>query len=138
MRTVVICGDTLLAAGIAGRLQPEESVRVVRIDPGMPSALERIQELSPVALIFDFVTIGLEPFAGLLREYAHLLLIGVDTASGELLVLSGRRLRARKTDQLLQIIQRAARTDMPRDEAHSGTATHKRSVKATKDGGSRS
>ena len=101
---VVVYGNSLSMAGIAATLRVDAGLEVVRIDPHSPTLLQQLAELDPAVIAFD---LG-DPSSGLdvrlLRERPGLLLVGVDPASDELLLLSSQQERAVAVADLLSVI----------------------------------
>jgi hypothetical protein len=106
---VVVYGSSLNMAGIAASLKGDASLEVVRIDSHSPTLQQKLNELDPAVIAFDLS----DPSSGLdvrlLRERPGLLLVGVDPASDELLVLSSQRERAVAVADLLSVIRRGER-----------------------------
>jgi hypothetical protein len=103
---VVVYGSSLHMASIAASLKGDADLEVIRIDSRSPTFQERLNELHPAVIAFDLSDPSSSVDASLLRERPGLLLVGVDPASDELLVLSSQRTRAYTTKDLLQLIQR--------------------------------
>jgi hypothetical protein len=76
-------------------------LEVADFDPGPKSTT-----VSPHAVIVDLSVVQLDSLSVLLRKYPDLLLVGIDPASDEVMVLSSHPARAMSTDALLQIIEK--------------------------------
>jgi hypothetical protein len=101
---VVLYGNSVFLAGIKAQLDLDPGIEVIAIDAGATGLRERIRDLSPRALLFDLAERQAEPAVALLRELPGLLLIGVDPARDELLVLSGTSQQALSAADLVNII----------------------------------
>jgi hypothetical protein len=128
---VVVYGSSLSMAGIAASLRADPTLDVVCIIAQSCTALEQdgpvspcprvpvsanssalqqaLIELDPAVIAFDLS----DPSSGLdvrlLRERPGLLLVGVDPASDDLLVLSSQQERAVVVADLLSVIHRGKR-----------------------------
>src|SRR5512139_1959649 len=91
---VVVYGSSIHMAGIAISLKADQSLEVVCVDPHSPTARQSLCELNPAVIAFDLSDPSTSVDVSLLREKPGVLLIGVDPASDEILVLSGRTQRA--------------------------------------------
>lgn len=101
---VVLYGNSVFLAGIKAELELDPEIDLIAIDAGATGLLERIRDLSPRAMLFDLAERQAEPAVALLRELPKLLLIGVDPARDELLVVSGTSQQALSTADLVNII----------------------------------
>ncbi len=103
---VVVYGSSLHMAGIAASLDGDADLEVVRIDSHSPTLQQRLNELDPAVIALDLS----DPSSGLdvrlLHERPGLLLVGVDPASDELLILSSQQERAVAMADLLRVIHR--------------------------------
>ena len=102
---VVVYGSSLSMAGIAASLKANQSLEVVCVDPHSPTARQTLSELNPAAIAFDLSDPPASLDVTLLCEKPGVLLIGVDPASDEILVLSGRLQRALSVSHLVHVIQ---------------------------------
>jgi hypothetical protein len=103
MRTIVVCGDSLIMSSIGATL--DRVGQVVQLDADQPDAALRLRALSPEIVVFDLAHARADFALELLREYPALLLIGVDLDRDCMLVLSGRQPRLLTTDDLLKVIE---------------------------------
>lgn len=103
---VVVYGSSLNMAGVAASLKGDAGLEVVRIDSPSPTFHERLKELHPTVIAFDLSDPSSSLDVGMLRERPGLLLVGVDPASDELLVLSSQQERAVTVTDLLRVIHR--------------------------------
>ncbi len=104
MQRVVLYGTTLVVSTIGASLQASADLELIRIDPALPGAAERLLALQPSAVVFDLAA-GQPDFAmSLLRQQPGLLLIGADPSSDDLLVLSSHAARALSVADLVAVI----------------------------------
>ena len=102
---VVVYGNSLHMAGIAASLKANQSLEVVCVDPHSPTARQTLSELNPAVIVFDLCDPPACLELTLLCEKPGVLLIGVDPARDEILVLSGRLQKALSVSHLEHIIQ---------------------------------
>jgi hypothetical protein len=106
IRKVVLYGNSVFMAGVEAGLKNRDEIEVVHIDASLPDAVQDLDVLGPVAIIFDLsspppLRLGL-PF---IREHLSLPLIGLDVTSNTVLVLSCQQYTALTVDDLAQVIQ---------------------------------
>jgi hypothetical protein len=106
---VVVYGSSLTMAGIAVSLKGDAGLEVVCIDSHSPTFQQKLNELDPAVITFDLSDLSSGLDLRLLRERPGLLLVGVDPASDELLVLSSQQERAVAVADLLSVIHRGER-----------------------------
>jgi hypothetical protein len=92
-------------AGVAASLKADQSLEVVCVDPHSPTARQSLSELNPAAIAFDLSDPPTGVDVRLLHEKPGILLIGVDPASDEILVLSGRPQQALSVSDLVHAIK---------------------------------
>ena len=102
--SVLIFGKSLYLAGIGVCLKNVEGLDVLKIDPQSPNAKQRLDALSPDALLFDLSNPPSDLDMALLRSNPDLLLIGVDPSNSEILVLKGQCSRVMTTNELNKLI----------------------------------
>lgn len=102
---VVVYGSSLHMAGIAASLKVDQSLEVVCVDPHSPTARQSLSELDPAVITFDLSDPSTSVDVSLLREKPGVLLIGVDPASDDILVLSGCPQQALSVSDLVHIIR---------------------------------
>jgi hypothetical protein len=100
-----------MASGIAASLRGCAGLDVQQLDTAAPYLLSGLGGISPDAVIVDLSAAHPDLIPFLLRKHPGLLLIGVDPASNELLVLSSRPVRALSTNALLEIIEQGQREE---------------------------
>ena len=101
-QTVIVCGDSLLLAGVQASLGLDPSVEVIAHP--LPITEPELLALQPRAVIFD--TQALQPdFRYMLaQELPGLLLIGIDPATNHVLIWSGHHLQELSTQDLVKVI----------------------------------
>ena len=111
---VVVYGSSLHMAGIAASLKADANLEVIRVDPCVPGARQRVRELRPAVITFDTSGAEADPEVVLMCWRRGILLIGADPNSDELVVLSRRRQPAVNMADLANLIhERAARAELP-------------------------
>jgi len=106
MQTVVLIGNSLLMSSIGASLQDCAGLQVLTVDAEVHDAAYRLGVLQPDVVLFDLGAAQRDFAMTLWKAQPDLLLIGVDLATNQALVLSGHRTRAYTTEDLLQVIQR--------------------------------
>ena len=106
MQTVVLFGNSLVVSSIGASLQGCPGLQVMAVDVPMHSAAQRLAALRPDVVLFDLAAAQPDFAITLWKAQPDLLLIGVDLARNQALVLSGQPTRALTTEDLLQVIQR--------------------------------
>jgi hypothetical protein len=106
IRKVVLYGNSVFMAGVEASLKSRDEIEVIHIDASLPDAVQELDVLNPVAVIFDLsspppLRLGL-PFV---REHLGLPFIGLDVTSNTVLVLSCQQYPALTVDDLAQVIQ---------------------------------
>lgn len=101
---MVVYGSSLHLAGIAASLKVDQSLEVVCVDPQFPNPRQSLSELNPAAITFDLSDPSASMDVTLLRKMPGVLLIGIDPASVEILVLSGRQKQALSVSDLVHVI----------------------------------
>lgn len=105
---VLLLGSSLLMAGLQTSLKTAEQVQVVCIESLGPNSEEQARALRPSAIIFD----SLERYdqdwprlARLVKDNPNLVLLGMDAASSELIVLSGERHTINNLNDIVHVIE---------------------------------
>ena len=93
-------------SGKSTRLQACAGLQVLTVDAEVHDAADHVGTLRPDVVLFDLGAAQRDFAMTLWKAQPDLLLIGVDLATNEALVLSGQRTRAYTTEDLLQVIQR--------------------------------
>lgn len=102
---VVVYGTSLNLAGIAASLKTQMGLEVIGVDAHLPNATRRLSQLRPAVIAFDLSDPDTSLDIAILREQPGLLLIGMDPANDELLVLSSRPQKVLSVAGLVEIIQ---------------------------------
>jgi hypothetical protein len=113
MRTVTIYGRSLMVSGIAASLRGSAGLEVLQLDAAALDPVQGMSGICPDAVVVDLSVARPDLIAVLLRKHPGLLLIGVDPASDELLVLSSHSARAVSMDALLGIIEKGQWVEKP-------------------------
>ena len=74
----------------------------------MPGALERLRALHPDVIVFDLASKQSDSAVALWKAQPEVLLIGVDLATDQMLVLSGESSHVLTPDDLVQVIEMRA------------------------------
>lgn len=105
---VLLLGSSLLMAGLQTSLKGAEKVQVVCMESLGPNSEEQVRVLRPGAIVFD----SLERYdqdwprlARLVRDNPDLLLLGMDAASSDLIVLSGERHTINNLSDIVHVIE---------------------------------
>jgi DNA-binding NarL/FixJ family response regulator len=105
---LVLYGNSVFLAGIQAELERAPTLELLTIESGRPDVLHLLRERKPCAVLFD---LGMDQpsFAtAILRELPHLLMIGVDPSSDEMLVLTSHPVQALAVRDLVPLILEAS------------------------------
>jgi hypothetical protein len=102
---VVLYGNSVFLAGIKAELELNPGIELIAGDARSPGVMEKIRDHKPRALLFDLAEGQPDIAFALLREQPHLLMIGVDPSSDELLVLSNQPVQALNLSDLIELIR---------------------------------
>ncbi|HNS51554.1 MAG TPA: hypothetical protein PKO09_10280 [Anaerolineae bacterium] len=105
-RRVILYGKSLILGSVGASLRGRPDLEVVPLAPPLPEARE-LEALAPAAILFDLEAAQPDAALRLLKGHPRLLLIGIDPAGDEILILSGRQERAAAVADLLSVIQGA-------------------------------
>jgi len=103
--TVLFHGNSLAVSSVAANLACQANIKLLHPDASVPDLAQQVDSLAPDVLIFDLAMAPPANAIGLLREHPHLLLIGVDALTAQMLVLSGRQSQAVTIDDLTRVIE---------------------------------
>jgi len=107
-RKVGIYGSQLVMSIIGACLQEKPKFDVQRIDGLLPNIIDETDAAPPDVILFD-LTAAQNHFAiFLIHNHPTVMLIGVDLANSEMLVLSGRESCLITAEDLVQAIQAVA------------------------------
>ncbi len=107
--SVAVVGRSMHMAGLAASLRLNPALQVVRVHTDSPTARQEIDELAPDVVIFDLVEPCADLTLALLHERPGLLLLGMDPSRNEMLILSGRPVRAESLQDMVQAINQQFR-----------------------------
>ncbi len=103
--SVILYGDSLILEGVRAELAGDPSLKVILLADPLAKPWEELRALHPALIIFDLgVTQPDFPLALLQRP--DLLLIGLDPATRQALVWSGRQFSALSIQELFALIQK--------------------------------
>jgi hypothetical protein len=103
-RRVVVYGNSLNMAGIVASLKADTTLEVLCVNLNSPNARQCLDENDLAAIVFDLSDPHLRLDVTLLRDRPGLLLIGVDSSSEEMLVLSSQPAKALSMADLVSVI----------------------------------
>ncbi len=107
-RRTILYGDSLILEGVRAELADNSSLEVIMLDYILDKPLEQLRVLNPAVIIFDLGAIQPDfPLAILQRP--DLLLIGINPATRQALVWSGRQAAAVVAADLIEILQNKER-----------------------------
>lgn len=103
-RIVVLYGNSLLISSIAASLESQPRLRVHQINAPGADLARHLESLSPDVLVFDMTTAKPDDAVTLLSQHPRLSLVGIDPDSRQMLLWSGRHVRALTVQDLVQAI----------------------------------
>ena len=101
---VVLYGNSVFLAGIQADLKRRAELEVLTVEPDCPDTAACIHALNPTAVLFDLAAAQPDFAIPLLRDWPDTILIGVNSSSDEILVLSGQQVRAATMTELTHVI----------------------------------
>jgi hypothetical protein len=105
IRRIVICGTSILAMAIEVNLGSLSELDIVRLDPHLPGAVDRITAMKPDVVLLER---DLRPEGLVLTLLGcGCLLLELDAATGVLSVLDRHLVPVRRIDDLVQVIGEA-------------------------------
>ncbi len=105
VQRVVICGTSVFILAIEARLTAIPGMEVIRVDPRLPAAVERITALEPDIVLAQQDGTCTDLTLALVNQ--GLPLIKLDIGQNEATLLSSVRVPIVETDDLVQMIERA-------------------------------
>jgi hypothetical protein len=105
LRRVILYGESLILGSLGASLRDRPDLEIVPLAAPLPQAQE-LDALAPDAILFDLEAAQPEAALQLLKTRPQLLLIGIDPASEEMLIFSGRQERAVAVADVLRVIHR--------------------------------
>lgn len=115
--TIVLYGASLSVAAIGAGLAGKPNWHVISMDAVPPAATESLHRLRPDVVLFDLAAARPDTVISLLTELPDLLLIGVDLANHQALMLSGERPKLFTTDDFVRLVELHAVQAQSRDRA---------------------
>ena len=100
---VVLYGQSVILGAVQASLRDDPQLEVVSLAP--PATAQALAALAPNVILFDTDKGCSGPAFTLLRTCPGLLLIGVDPASAQLLVLSSTPRQALSIEDLVNVIE---------------------------------
>ena len=110
-KKVLLCGKSLFIASLQTSLEAVTDLRLTRLDARTDSLWNRLREEAPDVLILELGTLPGDLGLTLLKEFPHLMLIGLDSESERLLVLSVQEQTPLAVADLVRVIR--GQTDVP-------------------------
>ena len=107
-RRIALIGDSVLIEGVRLGLADNPDLAIVHIDPTNCDVVETTKRLAPDLVITDLDTPWGDSLVALLREEPAIQLIGLESATGRLTVLTGRHYVTQTLQDLLQLVQNQA------------------------------
>ncbi|MFO7696216.1 MAG: hypothetical protein R6X16_03565 [Anaerolineae bacterium] len=104
---VVLYGDSLVLAGVGRSLESNPRFEVVTLDLSSEPDPLTLDALCPATLILDLSVVPAGLAFSLLEGRPDLLLIGLDPAGDQLVVLSGQQARQLTMSDLVRLIDRS-------------------------------
>ncbi len=105
MRRVVLYGNSLVVSSIGAGLRGRADLQVLSADASLSDAVRQLDLLEPDVIIFDLIATQPEFAVALWKAHPHLVLIGVNLATEQALVLSGQASQVLTIDDLVRVIE---------------------------------
>jgi hypothetical protein len=102
---VALLGDSLLMDGVEAGLANKRALGIVRLDTSIADIGERLKSLNPELIVFELDTPRSTAVLSLLREQPGTLLLGLDLACSQVIVLNSNRYPTRTMKELCQLAQ---------------------------------
>ncbi len=106
-RTIVLYGPSLSVAAIGAGLADKPGWRTIPVEPASPDATRHLRELRPDVVLYDLAAAQPETTILLMKECPGLLLIGIDLANNQAMVLSCEQPKLFTPDDFMQLIERS-------------------------------
>ncbi len=104
MKRVLLCGTSLLIAGLQASLGNAPGLDLQRIESQPERIRARIEAWQPDVLVLEAQVLKDGFPLALLHDFPHLKLIGLDIEDNRLLLLSGSTAEKPTTEELLNVI----------------------------------
>lgn len=108
-RRIVLYGKSVIMGSVGASLRDVTGLEIIPLAPPLPEGKD-LGALAPDAIIFDLEAAHPDAALSLLRQWPDLLLIGLDPASDELVIVTSRQRRAVAVADLLEVINRETET----------------------------
>ncbi len=105
-RRVILYGESLILGSLAASLRGRPDLEIIPLAAASLPQAQELDALAPDAILFDLEAAQPEAALQLLKTHPQLLLIGIDPASEEMLIFSGRQERAVAVADVLRVIHR--------------------------------
>jgi hypothetical protein len=102
---VVLLGDSLLMDGVEAGLGSKQALGILRMDTTITDIGERLKSLRPELIVFELDTPRSPAVLSLLREQPGTLLLGLDLACSQVIVLNSDQHPTRTMKELCQLAQ---------------------------------
>lgn len=106
MKTVAICGDSVVLASMRASLERSARFRILSVDADLPGADERFSAIRADVIVFDLALQRPDSAVALCKAQPQVLLIGVDPAADHVLMFSGQAWHELTPDELVNVIER--------------------------------
>jgi DNA-binding NarL/FixJ family response regulator len=103
-RSVVIYGDSVVLAGIAAALAQRPDLQVVMLGPETTTMAQQLECVWPDVVIFDQGQTNVHSVLARLEQYRHVLAIGVEANSNQMVLWSSQSARVLSMQDLVQQI----------------------------------
>ncbi len=104
IKRVLLCGHSLYIAGLQSSLEAMPGIELQRVEARTDRLQERLSNWKPEVLILELDALQHYLPLAMLKEYPHLILVGLDAESDRLLVLTGQSARPLTIDELLNVV----------------------------------
>jgi hypothetical protein len=121
MQKVLLCGQSLLMAGLQASLQTMPGLELDRVAPQPEELRRRLCEHPPDVLIVELAIIEKDSILHLLPQFPRLIVVGLDPDSDGVLLLSLRQETPLAAADLVRILQE--RTDVAGNQGTLNTPT---------------
>ncbi len=107
IKRVLLCGHSLFIAGLQSSLEAMPGIELHRVEAQTDRLQEQLSGWQPEVLILELDALQNYLPLAMLKDYPHLILVGLDTESDRLLVLTGQSARPLTIDELLNVVSAA-------------------------------
>jgi len=107
-RKVGIYGSRLVISAIGASLREKPEFEVQEIEGLLPDMINKADAAHPDVILFDLTATQPHFAIPLIRTHPTIMVIGVDLANNEMIVLSGKQSRLLTMEDLVQAIEAGA------------------------------